>query len=122
MPRSPAETSLRGRIGAAVLPATRDSRETTAAGRRAFRDRFEREVDPDGVLPPEERARRAKAAKTAYFSRLSLAALKARTLGPHGRSAGTRPCQRFLDDPPGAHPGRTVTDGRGIRFRAPPGT
>jgi hypothetical protein len=55
-----------------------DSRETTAAGRAAFLDRFEREVDPTDVLPPEERQRRAKAAKSAYFSRLSLAALKAR--------------------------------------------
>ena len=77
MPLSPAEMSLRGRTGAAVLHATHDSRETSAAGRRAFMDRFERDVDPDGALSPEERARRAKAAKTAYFSRLSLAALKA---------------------------------------------
>ena len=75
---TPSEMALRGRIGAAVLHATHDSRETTSAGRRAFMGRFEREVDPEGVLTPEERERRAEAAKTAYFSRLSLKALKAR--------------------------------------------
>ena len=75
---TPAERSLRGRIGAAVLHATHDSRELTAAGRKAFADRFEREVDPDGTLAPEERRKRAKAAKSAYFSRLALKSLKAR--------------------------------------------
>ena len=34
--------------------------------------RFEKEVDPDGVLAPEERARRADQAKKAYFARLAL--------------------------------------------------
>jgi len=41
-------------------------------------DRFEREVDPDGVLPPEERRRRAEHARKAYFLRLALASSKAR--------------------------------------------
>ena len=41
-------------------------------------DRFEREVDPDGVLPPQERAQRAEHAKKAYFARLALASAKAR--------------------------------------------
>jgi len=75
---TPSEMSLRGRIGAAVLHATHDSRENSAAGRAAFLDRFEREVDPDGTLAPEERQKRAKAAKSAYFSRLSLRSLRAR--------------------------------------------
>ena len=75
---TPSEMALRGRIGAAVLHATHDVQETTAAGRRAFMDRFEREVDPDGALPPEERQRRATAAKSAYFCRLSLKAHRAR--------------------------------------------
>ena len=41
-------------------------------------DRFEREVDPDGVLSPEERARRAGHARKAYFTRLALQSAKAR--------------------------------------------
>lgn len=75
---TPSEMALRGRIGASVLHATHDSRETTAAGRRVFLDRFEREVDPEGLLAPEERQKRAQAAKSAYFSRLSLKAVRAR--------------------------------------------
>jgi hypothetical protein len=39
--------------------------------------RFELEVDPDGVLPPDELARRVASARSAY-QRLSLASAKAR--------------------------------------------
>jgi hypothetical protein len=41
-------------------------------------DRFEREVDPEGVLPAQERQRRAEHARKAYFLRLALASAKAR--------------------------------------------
>jgi hypothetical protein len=41
-------------------------------------DRFEREVDPDGVLDPAKRAIRAEHAKKAYFLRLSALGAKAR--------------------------------------------
>jgi hypothetical protein len=44
-----------------------DRTKATAPGRKAFLDRFEREVDPDGILPPAERARRAEHARKAYF-------------------------------------------------------
>ena len=64
--------SLVGRIGAYALHARHDSKATTAAARATFLEKFEREVDPDGVLPPEERARRATYARKLYFSRLSL--------------------------------------------------
>jgi hypothetical protein len=60
------------------LHAQRDARETTSAARAAFLDRFEREVDPDGTLRPEERARRAEAARKAYFTGLALASVRAR--------------------------------------------
>jgi hypothetical protein len=56
-----ASRALRGRIGAHRLHATHDPRETTKAARLAFWSSFEREVDPDGLLEPEERARRASA-------------------------------------------------------------
>src|SRR5215204_518038 len=77
-PASPAERSLRARLAAYALHAQRDPRETTANGRAAFLARFDREVDPEGLLEPEERRRRAEQARRAYFARLSLAAVKAR--------------------------------------------
>jgi hypothetical protein len=40
--------------------------------------KFEREVDPDGVLLPDERARRAEHARKAHFARLSLRSAKSR--------------------------------------------
>ena len=77
-PASRAERSLRARLAAYALHAQQDPRETTANGRAAFLARFDREVDPEGVLEPEERRRRAEQARRAYFTRLSLAAVKAR--------------------------------------------
>ncbi len=78
---SPSEISFRARIGAHALHAQHDSRELTARAREAFLQRFEREVDPDGVLPEAERKRRAEHARKAYFTRLSLASAKARRKG-----------------------------------------
>jgi hypothetical protein len=57
---------------------TADRSARTAPGRAAFLDRFEREVDPDGVLAPEERARRAEYLRKAYFTRLALKSAKSR--------------------------------------------
>jgi hypothetical protein len=65
-------------MAAHLMHARNDSRVTSAPGRAAFLARFEREVDPDGTLDPEERARRAEQARSAYFARLSLAAAEAR--------------------------------------------
>jgi hypothetical protein len=70
---------LRARMAAHVLHAQiSDETEHTAPARAAFLSRFEREVDPKGLLDPEERARRAEHAKKAYFLRLALASRKAR--------------------------------------------
>ena len=82
--------SLVGRIGAHSLHARHDPRTTTAAARRAFLDRFEREADPDGVLPHEERARRARHLRKAYFARLALRSAQARRQRGRRRSAGER--------------------------------
>ncbi len=68
----------RGRLGAFAQHAAYDTRETTLAARRAFAQRFEREVDPDGVLPEAERMRRAEAAKRAHFQRMALRSAQAR--------------------------------------------
>lgn len=75
---TPAERVLRARLAAYVLHSTHDARELTASARRAFHDRFERQVDPEEVLPIAERARRAQAARKAYFTRLALKSAQAR--------------------------------------------
>lgn len=76
---TPTERSLRARIAAHELHAA--GKTNTEPGRVAFLARFEREVDPDGVLPEPERHRRAAHARKAYFARLSLASAKARRKG-----------------------------------------
>jgi hypothetical protein len=75
----PTEMALRGRIGAFIQHSRHDSRESTAKARKAFLASFERQVDPDGVLPEVERRRRAEHARKAYFARLALASARART-------------------------------------------
>jgi len=57
---------------------TTDPSARTQPARRALLDRFEREVDPDGALPPDERARRAAHARKPYFTRLALRSAQAR--------------------------------------------
>jgi len=82
MPRyesiSPAERSLRARLAAYALHGQRDPREITAKARAAFLAKFEQQADPEGVLPLEERRRRAESLRRAHFARLALASVKAR--------------------------------------------
>jgi hypothetical protein len=73
-----AERVLIGRLAAYVLHSRYDSRELTKAARTAFESKFEREVDPEGVLPIEERLRRAEMARKAHFTRLALRSAQAR--------------------------------------------
>jgi hypothetical protein len=105
----PAEMALRGRIGAFVLHARHDPRETTAKARSAFLARFEREVDPEGVLPESERQRRAESAKKAHFARLALASARARSkrsrqqkIAPVATGAAAAGGQHSHAEPPAA--------------------
>ncbi|CAN5438245.1 hypothetical protein BH18ACT1_BH18ACT1_01110 [soil metagenome] len=76
---SPSERKLQAQLAAYVSWAnTADPAARTAAARRAFVDRFEREVDPDGTLPEGERTRRAEAARKAHYTRLALKSAQAR--------------------------------------------
>jgi hypothetical protein len=50
----------------------------TGPARKAFMERFEREVDPTGSLPLAERTKRAKAARSAHFKGLALKSSVAR--------------------------------------------
>jgi len=74
--------NINARIAAEVSWArTHDRPARTRPAREAFLKRFEKEVDPDGSLSPEERRQRAEHAKRAYMLQLakrSAAARKAR--------------------------------------------
>lgn len=87
-PMSPAERSLRARIAAHAMHARNDPAEITANARAAFLAKFEQEADPDGILPPEERRRRAEHLRSAYFARLALASAKARRTRKPPEQAG----------------------------------
>jgi hypothetical protein len=102
---SPEERIQKARMMAHALHAQRDARETTAKARKVFLDRFEREVDPDGVLSPQERAKRAKHARKAYMTRLAL------------KSAQSR--RTNAEAPPRSHESDATTSGR-RRARANP--
>jgi hypothetical protein len=78
---TPAERSLRARTAVHRSWAnTSDRTARTSRGRAAFEARFEREVDPDGVLPVAERRRRAESARKAYFAELVRKAAAARRI------------------------------------------
>lgn len=57
---------------------TPDRSARTAPARAALLARFERDVDPDGLLLADERARRAEHARKAYFQRLALKSARSR--------------------------------------------
>lgn len=79
-PPTPAERTLRARAAAYRLHSLYDSRELTANARRAFNDRFARQVDPDLKLPAVERARRAECARKAYYAELAAKSARARRI------------------------------------------
>jgi hypothetical protein len=88
---TPEQARLRARRGAYSLHARYDGLEITAGARAAFLRRFEREVDPNLVLPAEERQRRAVYARKAYMTGLALASSRARAIGRLNRRASTVP-------------------------------
>lgn len=77
--KDPTERSITARIGAHARWAnTTDRAGALAPARRGMDERFEREVDPDGVMDPATRARLAANAKSKYYAQLQLKAAKAR--------------------------------------------
>lgn len=79
---TPAEISLRAQLAVHSSWAnTTDRAARTNPGLQAANvTRFERLVDPDRKLPPEERAKRATNARQAHLKRIALASAKARRL------------------------------------------
>jgi hypothetical protein len=82
------QRSRRARIAAhASWANTADRAGRTAAGTRAFLARFERQVDPLGVLEPELRQVMARHARKAYMLQLAERSAAARR-GAQARAAG----------------------------------
>ena len=74
-------TTLRARAAAHSMHAAHDSKVVSQPARDASPGSdayWERQVDPDGALDPNERARRAEHAKKAYFIALALKSAQAR--------------------------------------------
>jgi hypothetical protein len=77
----PTLSSLAAKVAAhASWKNTEDRTARTAKARAAALARFENEVDPNGVLPPEERRRRAEHARREHLARISLRSAKVRRL------------------------------------------
>jgi len=75
MPESPTERRLHAQAAALTGWAMeRNPTARTQAWRDGFLAKLERQVDPDGVLPPQERAERAERLRLAHLARASAAA------------------------------------------------
>lgn len=73
------ERKLRAQIAANESWARTENRSArTAPARLALMEKFELQVDPDSVLLPGERAKRAESARKAYYQRLALKSAQAR--------------------------------------------
>lgn len=59
---------------------TPDRQARTAAGTAALMAKFEREVDPDGMLDPRDRAIRAESLRKSYFGELAIKSHRSRRL------------------------------------------
>lgn len=78
---TPEQRTLRAQIAANTRWANTSSGErvaVTAKARQAAYERFEKQVDPEGVMLPAERAKLAENARRAHFQRMALASSKAR--------------------------------------------
>jgi len=76
---TPQQRKLRAQAAAHALHASVvDPVAHTAPARQAMLDKFERQVDPDGSLPVEDRARRAAHARKAWMLGLALKSAQVR--------------------------------------------
>lgn len=79
MTLTPEQRSMQARMASyARWAGPADPRKATEPARKGFMARFERQVDPDKTLPPEERQRRAEAAMRSHMARLALNSSRAR--------------------------------------------
>lgn len=98
---TPAERRLR----ASAAGLTRWANETDRAGairplREGFIRKLEREIDPDGSLPPDELAKRVELARRAHLAKASLAAAVARRKRAAAQVTGVSPAGTLPADEP----------------------
>jgi hypothetical protein len=74
---SPEERSLRARLAAYKMHSQGGT--NTKPARLAWEAKFEEQVDPHGTLSPEERARRAEAARKAHYTKMAYRSARARS-------------------------------------------
>lgn len=87
---TPAERKLRAQIATHTAWANCEDRTArTAPARQAFIDKFEREVDPEGKLPIEERARRAESARKAWYAKMAYRSAQSRKRNKARQAADT---------------------------------
>lgn len=85
------ERALQARAAAYTSWAnTPDRAARTRKAREALVTRFEQQVDPDGILPAAERARRAEQARKAHFARMALRSAQARRCRGSAKRKGGR--------------------------------
>ena len=87
-PMTPGERTLRARAAAYAMLAKHGSRKGALRGQAALLAKFERQVDPDRLLAPEERRLRALHARRAHMARLALASARSRRAKRGGGRAG----------------------------------
>lgn len=86
-----ADRRLRARAAAhASWARTTDRRARTAKATEALLEKFEREVDPDGGLPPDLRRELAIHARTAHMLRLARRSAAVRRRAPRRYDGDTR--------------------------------
>lgn len=83
---TPQQRALRASIAANARWARDGDRKANGErGQAGLQGRFEREVDPDGILPEKERKRRAENARREYMKRLAYKSSRARSASQRDR-------------------------------------
>jgi hypothetical protein len=76
---TPAQRQMRAQVAShASWAQTVDRTARTAPARKAALDRFERQVDPEGLMDPATRAQMAESARRTYFRALAYKSSRAR--------------------------------------------
>lgn len=85
------ERSLRARRAAHARWAREDRSAASERQRQIMLERFEREVDPAGTLPPAERAKRAANALSSHMAGLAYKASRSRERRAKARQVASPP-------------------------------
>ncbi len=87
---TPAERTLRAKIAAhKSWAATPNRAARTEAARKASYDRFEKIVDPEGVLPPHVRRQLADSERRAHFVKMALRSAQSKRAKSTGKNKKT---------------------------------